>query len=105
MVPCVRLVVRGTEDVGGVADVLDGQLVVDLFLRFVLPGQAAQLRVVVVAAANRLLEDGWVRGEAAQIVVIDQPPELAARDQPALHLVVPDALPDFRQFRQWIRHR
>src|SRR5204863_982500 len=51
------------------------------------------------------VEDGRVRGEAAQAVFIDHALQLAALDQPPLHLVVPDALPDFRQFRQWICHR
>src|SRR5262249_60263954 len=70
-VESLRLVVDGTEDVGGLADVLDGQLVVDLLRRFVLPGEAAQLRVVVVAATDGLVEDRGIRGQAAQIVLVD----------------------------------
>ena len=103
--PPLRLVVDGPEDVGGVADVFDGELVVDLVARFVLRGEHAQLRVVVVAAADRLLEDRRIRGQAAQVVFIDHPLQLAAGDEPALHLIVPDALPGFCEFSEGIAHQ
>ncbi len=104
-VPALAAVVDRTEDVGGVADVFDGDGVVDLFARLVLRRQSAQLRVVVVAAADGLLEDGRIRRQTAQVVFIDHPLQIAARDQPPFHLIEPDALSRFRQFNKWIAHQ
>ena len=94
----------GAEDVGGMADVFDRQFVVDLVARLVLRGQIAELTVVVLAAADRLLEDGRVGREAAQVVLIDHLFQFAARDELALHLVEPNALPDLPELHQRVAH-
>ena len=104
-VATVALVVDGTKDVRGVADVFDGDGVVDLFARFVLRGQAAQLRVVVVAAADRFLENSRIRSQPAQVILVNHPFQIAAGNEAPLHLIEPDALPRFREFNKWIAHQ
>ena len=86
------------------ADVLDDQLVIDVIARLVLRCQLPQLRVVVFAAADCFLENRGVRCHPAEIVFIDHLFQLAGGHQPALHLVVPDALSDFGQFSEWVGH-
>ena len=56
-----------------------------------------ELRVVIVAAADRLLEDRRVRGHSPQSG-IDEAPEFARGEHPAPDVVEPDALPDSIEF-------
>ena len=94
-VPVTRLrpVVHRPQDVGRALDVLDGQLLVDGLgpeagvLRDLLDGV-----LVVVAAVDRVGEDGGVRGDAAQTVVVDKGFELTFADKATRDKVEPDAL-------------
>src|SRR5262249_37934243 len=54
--------------------------------------QALQVGVILGALADGLLEDGRVRGHAADAVLVDQPLQLAALDQLARDEVEPDGL-------------
>ena len=68
------------------------------------PGaRAADVRVVEIAARDRLLEDRGVRGHARKAVLGDQAREPAAVDQVSADVVVPDALSERRQGLQPIR--
>ena len=82
------------EDVGDVLDILAGQQVVDLARGQVgrSPADVGDLRVVVVAAADRLFEDRRVRRHARHAVGVDQPRQLAAGDHVAPDEVQPDGL-------------
>src|SRR5207249_2608651 len=98
-------IINRTKDVGSIADVFDGDGVVDLFARLVLRGQIAKLRVVVLAAADGLLENRRIRSQPAQAVFIDHPLQLAAGDESPFHLIEPDALSRFRELNKWIAHQ
>src|SRR6185312_862785 len=81
------------EQVARATDVLDGQRFIDLRRRAPLEGQLAQRLFVVGRRDDGALEDGRVRGEAPQPLV-DQAGQRARAQQPATHVVVPDALTD-----------
>ena len=98
------LVVDRPEDVRGVGNVLQHQLVVDLIARLVLRRKLPQLCVVVIAAADGLLEDRRIGRHAAQIVLLDHLLQPAGGDQPALHLVVPDTLANLGQLNEGVAH-
>ena len=90
----VRLVVHAAEQIGGVLDIPDRQLLVQR--RGVDRGGARRLEEVgiVRAAGDRLLEDGGVGGHPAEAVLLDQPLQLAAGDQAAPDVIEPDRLPE-----------
>ena len=83
--------VHGPEQVRGGLDVLDGERFERVLRREAGFRVGDQGVVVVVARRNSLLEDRGVRGQAGYAGV-DEPLELAAPDQCAVHVVVPDAL-------------
>jgi hypothetical protein len=88
----VRRVVDGAEDVAGVLDVLDRDLL-ERRARLGAPGGEGLHRVVVVVAlADGLLEDRGVGGDAAQVVPADHPLQLAVLDDAAADVVQPHAL-------------
>src|SRR5262249_59578211 len=64
-----------------------------------------ELAIVVSALPNRLFKDGWVGGDAAQIVLVDHALKLAGSDQAAPDIVVPDALAALGNLSQSIRHK
>jgi hypothetical protein len=88
----VALVVERAKHVRGVAHVLDGQGLVDLERRLAGPGELGDGLLVVLALVDGLLEDGRVRGDAAQAVALDHPRKLAGADQAALDEVEPRTL-------------
>ncbi len=93
----VRRLVHGEEQVGGVLDILHREGLVNRLGVLVLPPLDVPEEVlVVVAACDRLLEDGGIGGDAAQAVFLDQALEVAAFDQVAPYVIEPDRLPVLR---------
>ena len=77
--------------IAGVTDVLGGECDEDL-LRVLLGDEPAQLLVVGVPLRERLLEDGRVRRQAADGVLLHHPRELAPMHEVAGEEIDPDAL-------------
>ena len=69
------------EHVSGTLDVGDRDVVVDRGCVEPVARQRGDVRVVVAAAEDRLLEDRGIRGDAAQRLLGDEPRELALGDQ------------------------
>jgi hypothetical protein len=84
------LVVDRLQGVGGVGDVFDDEVFVNLAHALARLDEPAQLLVVVGRAGDGLLEDGRVRGDAAQVVLLDLLPQVAGREHGAADVVVPD---------------
>jgi hypothetical protein len=61
-----------------------------VLVAFQFPNGAGVLGV----AGNRALEDRGVRGDAAETVLGNQPPEFAAREEAAVQIIQPDRLPE-----------
>ena len=53
--------------------------------------------VIVTASSDRLLEDGWIRREPADTVLVDQTLQLAADEEVAMNVVEPDRLAEVGQ--------
>ncbi len=93
------------ELVGGVLDVADGQVLVDLHRAgLALRQEGAQAIVVVAALAHRLLEDRGVGGDALQPVLRDEPLQSAALQELTVDEVEPDGLAGLPQLQQRIGH-
>ena len=58
--------------------------------------------VVELGLGDRLLEDRRVGGHPAQVILVDQPLELAARVEIPADVVEPDALAELGQSLEWI---
>ena len=95
-VPALGRVVHRAEEVGRLADVLHGELLEDLQVALRRCGERSQRGVVVAAPADGMLEDGGVRGHAAEAVV-DQRLQLPRAQHPATQIVQPHALPQLEQ--------
>src|SRR6476469_8211443 len=87
-------VIHGSQDVRRVLDVLDGKALVDrLGLEvWMAVGDLLDRSRIVVAAVDGFLEDGRIRGDAAETVLVDEAFEFAAGDQAAADEVEPDGL-------------
>ena len=103
-VESVRALVDGEQDVGGVSDVLRHEVFVNLRDALARLHEAAQLLVVVGRAGDGLLEDGRIRGDAAQVVLLDLLLQVAGRNHRAANVVVPDGLAELHDFSQAVRH-
>ena len=99
-VDAARFLVDRQQRVAGVADVLAGEVLVDLQRRPAAPRAAGDLLVVGGAAADGLAEDGRVGGDAAQAGVADLAREVPAAEQVPGEIVHPVALPVVGQFAQ-----
>ncbi len=91
-VAAAGLVIERTEQVGGGADVFDGQLPEDLLRVPARPGQRDQGRVVIVGLGDGVVEDGRVGGHAADIAALDHGLELTILQETTLDVVVPKGL-------------
>src|SRR5262249_18660311 len=80
------------EDTRRVSDVADRQDLEDVPARRALGCPLLEEVVVVLAALDRLLEDGGVGGQALEPVVVDEPLQLTAGDEVPPHVVEPHAL-------------
>ena len=85
------LAVHVGEHVGGHLDVLHGDPLVYRERLQVFARHRLEVLVVIGRPQDRLLEDRWVRGHAAQTFLGDHPRQLAALDQRPADLVEPDA--------------
>jgi len=85
------------EDVAGVADILLSELPEDLLRVVQLVEVGANLLVLEVSLRDRLLEDGWIRGDADDGVVPHHSLELAGLEHLAGQKVDPDALAQLRE--------
>ena len=94
---------HGTEEVGRVADVGDGQRLEDLASGLARLCQAHQLVVVVGRLGDGLVEDGRVRGEARDPCV-DELSEPARLDHGTADVVVPDRLSHVPEALNWRDH-
>ena len=92
-VGAVQRVVRGTEHVRGVADVVEDEGPVRRVDGGTALGQLGELLVVALAGGHRLLEDRRVGRDTADAVVLDETLQPASGDQLAGEVVVPRALP------------
>ena len=93
-VAAVVRVVHRAQHVGGGDDVVEHDVPVGVLDRQALPRARRQLLVVALAGADRLVEDGRVRRDAADAVVRDQLRQPTAGEQRAGEVVVPRALPE-----------
>ena len=84
------LFVDGLEHVRRQLDILDDQAQHDLFVGLAGDHQSLQRRVIVAAAADRLFEDGGVRGHADDGILLDHSLELTGRHQAPADVVEPD---------------
>ena len=93
----------GQEEVGGLAEVADGERLEDLLGRLALGGQRAQLVVVVRARGDGLLEDGGIGREAGDVAVGDHAGEPSGHEQRAVDVVVPRRLAELLQLDERAR--
>jgi hypothetical protein len=84
------LVVQRPELIGGALNVPLADSFIDFLDAFSLKHHGPNILIVIMAARNRLLKDGWIRGHPPQSVLLNQPPELAADDQIASDVVEPN---------------
>jgi hypothetical protein len=80
------------KDVGGLADVSDHKGTTDLRSRFACFGQAMDVRVVVGALADSLVENGWIGGDSRYGIGLDKVCQFAGSDKVATQQIQPDAL-------------
>src|SRR5262249_42263908 len=88
------------EEVAGSLDVLDRKSEEDLLRIALAGGDLLQLRVVPATLGQCLLEDGRVRRDADDGVVVGHPLELTCLEQLARQRVEPDADALFRKLMQ-----
>ena len=86
-------------------DVLDRQRLVKRHRRQAALLEGADGRRVFVAAADRLLEDRGVRGQAGEAVLADQLCQFAVQHEVAADVVQPDRLAECVQFEQGVHTR
>ncbi len=91
-VGAARPLVDRREDVGGGANVLDGERVEDGVGVLAFAGEGEHAGVVVVALRDRLLEDRGVRGQPRDVAGGDHLLQLARGQQAATDVVVPGGL-------------
>ncbi len=104
-VAAAAAVVDRAQDVGDVLDVVDGQdLVGALGVEIAPARQLLELDLVVGRAGDRLLEDGGVGRDTAQAVLVQEPPQLATRDEAPPDVVEPHRLAVPLKLCQRIRH-
>ena len=92
----LRLLVDGVQCVGAFLDVANREILeqragIEIARSFRFGDQ----RVVIIAVADRFLEDRGIRGDAAQTVLGDQPGQPSALQQIAADKVQPYRLPEF----------
>src|SRR5262249_35515994 len=90
------------ENAGRVLHVADRNLLVHTLGIVVSAAQPLKHVRVIGAAGDRLLEDRRIRRHAPQPILIDQPTEVAARDQAASDVVEPDRLAVLLKADEWI---
>ncbi len=88
----VGLVVEGAEQIGGLREVLDGQLEEQLLTRFARLELLPYGSIIGSAFRDGLLEDGRIRGQPRHRQLGDVSLERAGRQQIASDIVKPDAL-------------
>ncbi len=104
-VAALRLLVDRVELVRSFLDVADRQILEERSrIEVARSFRRRDQRVVIIAVADRLLEDRRVRGDAAQPVLGDHPGQLSGLQQFSADKVEPDRLPEFLQCPQWIWH-
>ena len=90
------------EQIGGAADVVQHQRLVDGRRRFAVGGEIGDGAVVIVAAGDGFFEDRGVGGDAADVVVADLAGEFTIFQHLAPNEVQPDALSQRLQGKQGI---
>ena len=104
-IPPPRGGVHDLELVGGFLDVADGQALVQcLGVEVPAVGQLGELGLVVGRAGDGLLEDGGVRRDALEPVLLDQALELSTREEVPPDVVEPDRLAVVLKRGECIRH-
>ena len=92
-VPSAGRIEHRAQHIGRLLDVAHGQVLVERYgIGFGRPREGDQIGIVIAGAADRLLEDRWVRRDALEPVALDQRRELALSDQAAADIVQPDRL-------------
>jgi hypothetical protein len=85
-------IVGSSEYVGGGADVLDRQVLVDPYRRTACSVGGADALVVIMAVDDGLLEDAGIGCYAADTVILDEARERAGADETTTERVEPDTL-------------
>jgi hypothetical protein len=83
----LRLEVNRLQDIGCVLDIAHRDAFVERLGIDPLRLRSFEHVPVVAAAGNGLLEDGRIRGQAAQTILLDRPFKFAAGDQTAAEIV------------------
>jgi hypothetical protein len=105
-IPSLGLLVDRPEQIRGLRDVLDGELLVEGFpIEIPLLLRRLQRRIVIGAAGDRLRKNGRVGGHPTQPILPDQGLKCAGSEQTAADVVEPDALAVPLEFQQGIRHQ
>ena len=91
-IAAVRLLIQRHECLTGAANIFDRQLPEDLLRVPAGPCQRFQRRVVIGRLGNGRIEDRWVGCHAADIAALDHRRQLAAIQQLALDVVIPERL-------------
>jgi hypothetical protein len=92
------------EEVGGAAEVRDRELEEQRFGLEALLAQLGDLPVVIAAAADRLVEDRGVGGEAGHVEIVDVALQRAVVQDPAGDVVEPEALPQVVELLGRVAH-
>src|SRR4029434_9530635 len=93
-VGAVGLVINNAENIRRHLNVLDGQSFVKIphIRLWVLCQQCAQRVIVIGAAGDGFLENGWIAGDAANAVLFNQPLQLAGANEIAPNVIEPNGL-------------
>lgn len=93
-VSAVRFVIHGPQHIGRHADIFDGYRLKQCFVGLFIVGfeQFAQRIIVTIAASNGLLKNGWIAGQAAQLVFSYKPLQFSAIDEVTADRVQPNRL-------------
>jgi hypothetical protein len=95
-------IVCSSEYVGGGANVLDGQILVDLYRWTACSAGSADALVVIMAVDDSLLEDAGIGCYAADTILLDQAQERAGVDEITTERVEPDTLTALFECVEWI---
>jgi hypothetical protein len=93
-VSAAGLIINRAENVGGHLNVFDGKSFVECrhFRLWVLCQQRPQCVVVIRAAGDGLLENGWIAGDASNAIFFNQPLKLTCANEIAPNIVEPNGL-------------
>src|SRR5664280_1279486 len=101
-VTTLQPVIDGMEEIGGALDIFYRERFVDFSDAFILQCHSANGVIVIMAARDGFLENGWIGGQPAYAILIDQSLDISVIQSIAPEKVKPDTLSKGLQTKQGI---